>query len=187
VGEDQQPFPNRSSPHGLRGKGGFGVLDIILVIFLLEKSNEFYLPFALKLRAQPNTIIDIDNAIQTIVEVKIKPIGFVADSAFKPILESSLYSNLYTIYDPFHMFGSLVTNNDEIFPNISEGMNPIMHLRTTHRNAKIWKRLQNYKNEEIGDGDTDERALMEYILPQFNLGSMCFNKKKKKLKNWQKN
>jgi len=147
----------------------------ILVIFLQEKRNEFFLPFAIKLRDQGSNILDIDNAIQTIEELKIKPIGFVGDSAFKPILESSLYSNLYTIYDPFHVFGGLVTNNDEIFPTFPE-MNPIMKLQTPHRSARILEMLQMYKN----DGDPDERALMEYILPQFNLGSMYLNKPKLK-------
>jgi len=40
--------------------------------------------------------------------------------------------------------------------------------------------LEKYQRKEIGNGDPDERALMKYLLPQFNLGSMYLNKKELK-------
>jgi len=35
--------------------------------------------------------------------------------------------------------------------------------------------IENYQTKPMGDGGTEER-LMKYILPQFNIGSMYFNK-----------
>jgi len=88
-------------------------------MFISEINDEFHLPFAVKLRKENRAILDMDNVIEKLAELKIEPIGLVGDCAFRSIFESSLYSNLHKVYDPFHVFGALILNKTQ-FPSFGE-------------------------------------------------------------------